>query len=261
MRLVLVPGRRGHDDRRDRGRGRGARPRPPRASGGRRSAGTPSGVSAPSRVPAPAARMIAAACVSGSMRAACQTRAAAGNRAQVAAGSDAVASRVAKIIRPVVVWITLRTRTVTCEPIALGRVLDHDHRAVVEVPDRLTVIAALAHESHLRLVAGADRRAEARRERVDLRHGHPQRLGDERQVVVHRDQARRRSRVRAARAPRRRRPPRPLRSAGSARAATSAARPGRRGRDVRACAAGGRTNRRSPAARRARPRAPARCPR
>ena len=75
------------------------------------------GRSAPSRVPAPAARMIAAACVSGPIRAACQTRATAGNRPQVVAGSVEEAPTVPKIIRPVVVWITLRTRTVTSEPI------------------------------------------------------------------------------------------------------------------------------------------------
>ena len=74
--------------------------------------------------------------------------------AQVGGGlRRGAALEVPKIIRPVVVWITLRTRTVTCEPIALGRVLDDDHRAVIEVPDRLTVIAALAHEPHLCLVA------------------------------------------------------------------------------------------------------------
>ena len=77
------------------------------------------GCSAPRRAPAPAARMIAAAWDSRSMRAACQTcaRRADGSGGRRGSLLRESSSRVAKIIRPVVVWITLRTRTTTCDPI------------------------------------------------------------------------------------------------------------------------------------------------
>ena len=146
------------------------------------------GRSAPSRVPAPAARMIAAACVSGPMRAACQTRAAAGNRRQVAAGSDEVASSVAEdhpagggldhVAHP---HGHLRADRARRRP---RRRPSCRHRGT-RPPDRgRGPPARVAPASRPR----ADRRPEARRERVDLRDGHPQRLGHERQVVVHRDQ-------------------------------------------------------------------------
>ncbi len=98
-------------------RRRGERPRRqrrrPRGSGGPRSGAAPSAPPPPSRRPAPAPSRITIA-ASGST-----VRSIADGDAQASAPAVAGASpgSAAKIMRPVVVWITFVTRTSTCEPI------------------------------------------------------------------------------------------------------------------------------------------------
>ena len=78
-----------------------------------------------------------------------------GAQASAPAVAGDLAVRAAKIIRPVVVWITFVTRTSTWEPIRVGGLLDDDHRAVVEVRDGLPVLTPFLDDP--------DRRARRRR--------------------------------------------------------------------------------------------------
>ena len=70
------------------------------------------GISEPSRRPAPAARMIATARVSWLMRGACQRRPPP-RYAEIDAVVWRTSGKLAKIMRPVAVWMTLRTRAST----------------------------------------------------------------------------------------------------------------------------------------------------
>jgi hypothetical protein len=72
-------------------------------------------------------------------------------------------------------------RRVGADPVPGG--LDHDHRAVLEIADRLIGLAARLDQSHLDLVADAHGQAERRREVVQPRNGNTDRLGHLREVV------------------------------------------------------------------------------
>ena len=146
-------------------------------------------------------------------------------------------------MRPVVVWITLRDPNVDLRADLVGRLLDDDHGAVVQVPDALAVFAAFLHQADRDLVAGRVRHPELRGQGVDLGDRDAERLGDLREVGVDRDE---RAAALARQTDERRvdvHDARLLDELELDRRAPSGAPRGRRGRGGRACAGAGRTSR------------------
>ena len=71
-------------------------------------------------------------------------------------------------MRPLAVVSTLVTCTRASWPTAVTCALDDDHRAVVEVADRLAGLLARLGQQHGHLVAGDDRRTHREGERVQV---------------------------------------------------------------------------------------------